>query len=118
MILKEIFEEYARRGILKIPKKFRDLTENVAIVIEERPALGPHGLLLGLYEGVPRPARSHYTNVLPDKITLFKNHIEQYAAQTGQAVEKVVADTIWHEIAHHFGLDEREVRARERRRRR
>ena len=26
---------------------------------------------------------------------------------------KVVRDTIWHEVAHHFGMDESEVRRRE-----
>ena len=32
------------------------------------------------------------------------------------AVRKIVIETVWHEVAHHFGLPEPEVRRRERRR--
>jgi predicted Zn-dependent protease with MMP-like domain len=33
-------------------------------------------------------------------------------------LEEIVADTVWHEIAHYFGMDEAEVRRAEKRRRR
>lgn len=124
MIRRTEFEAFAEAGIAAIPEKFRALIENVAVVIKEAPSPAvlrrqriPAGdLLLGLYEGLPRTARANYTNVLPDKITLFTAHIKRYAQDMNMPVSKVVADTIWHEIAHHFGLGEREVRKRERKR--
>ena len=72
-------------------------------------------ILFGLYEGVPQIKRGVYYSALPDKITIFKNSIEQYA-RTPDEIKEIVKNTVWHEIAHHFGLDENEVRRIERRR--
>lgn len=120
----ETFEQLVAEGIDAIPEKFLEKLENVAIVVEDEPTpeqrreLRLHkGLtLFGLYEGVPMTKRGpHYGEVLPDKITIFKNPILE-AARTPQEVRQMVRDTVWHEIAHHFGMNEREVRAKERRR--
>jgi predicted Zn-dependent protease with MMP-like domain len=32
-------------------------------------------------------------------------------------IKKAVKDTVWHEIAHHFGMDEHQVRQAEQKRR-
>ncbi|PIR90177.1 hypothetical protein COU04_00520 [bacterium (Candidatus Gribaldobacteria) CG10_big_fil_rev_8_21_14_0_10_33_41] len=53
---------------------------------------------------------------MPDKITIFKNPIEKIA-RSEEEIKKVVRDIVWHEIAHHFGMDEKEVRKAESRRR-
>lgn len=113
---KEIFEQLVEEGIGAIPEKFRRLIENAAIVIEDEPEDGE--ALFGLYEGVPKIARgSNYTSVLPDKITIFMKPIVA-EARDEEEIRKIVCDTVWHEIAHHFGFSEEEVRAAERRRRR
>ena len=52
---------------------------------------------------------------MPDRITLFQGPIER-ASRGPQDVPRVIADTLWHEIAHYFGMDEPQVRAAERRR--
>lgn len=119
----EIFERLVNEGIKDIPQKFLDKLDNVGIVIEDDPT--PEQLkklkvrkdyfLFGLYEGIPKTKRWGYSDVLPDKITIFKNPIEQ-AAQTEEEIRKLVKDTVWHEIAHHFGMDEKEVRDAESRR--
>jgi predicted Zn-dependent protease with MMP-like domain len=110
-----------------IPEKFRSQVENVAFLVEREPSpelrreehLGPHMTLLGHYRGIPRTARGNYYgvgNTLPDTITLFQIPIEDVALRSGgggEQVRKVVRDTIWHEVAHHFGMDEYEVRERE-----
>jgi predicted Zn-dependent protease with MMP-like domain len=72
-------------------------------------------LLFGLYEGIPKTKRWEYGQVLPDKITIFKNPIEKYA-QSEKEIANIIRDTIWHEIAHHFGMDEKEVKEAEFRR--
>jgi predicted Zn-dependent protease with MMP-like domain len=74
-----------------------------------------NGLLFGLYQGVPLIKRESYGMVLPDKITIFKNPIEE-VNHSPEEIKKAVANTVWHEIAHHFGMDEREVRQAEQKR--
>lgn len=114
------FQQLVHEGVLAIDEKFRSRLNNVQIIIEDAPSprqrrdndLPKNATLLGLYEGVPLTEREHYTLVLPDKITIFKTPIEEMAA-TEEDVKAIVADTVWHEIGHHFGLDETEVRRRE-----
>ncbi len=112
------FEKLVESGLLLIPEKFRHLMKNVDIVIDDYPTqeqlrksrIGSGRTLLGLYEGIPQTQRTtNYANVLPDKITIFQKPIEGIA-QTPLAIENLVANTVWHEIAHHFGLNETEVR--------
>ena len=119
----ERFEKLVEEGIKDIPQKFLDKLDNVGIVIEENPTseqlkklkIRKNYFLFGLYEGIPKTKRWGYSDVLPDKITIFKNHIEQ-SAQTEEEIKKLVKETVWHEIAHHFGMDEKEVREAESRR--
>ncbi len=115
------FEKLVAAGIDAIPKQFISRLNNVAIVIEDEPTpsqlqsghVHPGWTLFGLYEGVPQTQRTNYTLVLPDKITIFKNPIVA-AARDSADLKAIVANTVWHEIAHHFGLGEAEVRRRER----
>lgn len=118
------FEKLIQEGITKIPKKFRDKLDNVAITIQDYPTqdqlrklnLSQNSLLFGLYQGVPQTKRGvHYGMVLPDKITIFRKPIET-VAKTKQAIRQTVAHTIWHEIAHHFGTSEKRIREIEMRR--
>jgi predicted Zn-dependent protease with MMP-like domain len=106
----ELLVENALRGI---PWRFRRHMENVAIVVEQEP---PRPGLLGLYEGRPLASRSVFEGfAMPDKITIFQGPHER-SARTRAQLEQMVADTVWHEIAHHFGMNEAEVREAERRR--
>ncbi len=118
----EEFEKLVKEGIDAIPEKFLARLENVEIVIEDDPT--PFqveklrlrgGSLFGLYEGVPLTKRQSYGQVLPDKITIFKNQIERFFVNP-EDIKKAVKDTVWHEIAHHFGMDEHQVREAEKKR--
>ena len=119
------FEILVREGIDAIPEKFLKLLDNVAIVVENEPTasqrvtmrLGKYITLFGLYEGVPQARRgSNYSWVLPDKITIFMVPIIQAAANPDD-IRRMVRDTVWHEVAHHFGMDEARVRKAEQKRR-
>ena len=121
----EQFEQLVNAGIEAIPKKFLDLLDNVAVTIEQEPnpaqikkyQLTHNRTLLGLYEGVPTNMRGvNYTAVLPDKITIFRGPILRIAVEP-EKIKQMVKDTVWHEIAHHFGMDETEVRNAEKKRR-
>ncbi len=116
----EKFKELVNKGIDDIPQKFLDKLNNVGIVVEDDPTpeqlkrlkIRKNYLLFGLYEGIPRTKRWGYGQVLPDKITIFKNPIEK-STQSEKETIKTIKETVWHEIAHHFGMDEKEVRRAE-----
>lgn len=105
---KEQFEKIVKDCLKRLPIILRDRLVNVEIVIEDNPI--PQRTLLGLYQGVPLKKRGvWYGNVLPDKITLFKVNIEQFA-RTEDAMENIIYDVLLHEIGHYFGFDEEELR--------
>jgi predicted Zn-dependent protease with MMP-like domain len=119
------FDQIVERAFLNIPARFRSRMNNVAVVVEDEPALiqitargvSRGSTLLGLYEGRPLTHRSVFESFhLPDQITIFQGPHERLARNRDD-LERLVEQTLWHEIAHHFGMNEREVRAAERLRR-
>jgi len=87
--------------------------DNVALVVERDP---PRPGLLGLYRGRPLPQRSVFESfAMPDQIVIFQSTHERLARDR-EHLARMVEDTVWHEIAHYFGMDEAQVRAAERRR--
>jgi predicted Zn-dependent protease with MMP-like domain len=112
-IADETFEALIARAMDELPKRFMEHLDNVAITYADSPTpeqLMKQGvregqLLLGLYEGIPLTKRgAGYNLVLPDKITLFKNTIAILSRDEADLYERVKR-TLWHEIAHHYGLD-------------
>ncbi len=119
------FDRVVAAAYARIPARFRRRLKNVALVVEPEPspqqlARGrvPRGnTLLGLYEGRPLTRRSVFESfAMPDRITIFQGPHERLA-QSPEHLAKLVEDTVWHEVAHYFGMDELQVRAAERRRR-
>ena len=95
-----------------LPDQFRGQLGSVAIVIEEEATpdqlalVGAHGLY-GLYQGVPRTRLSADAAPTPSKITIFRGPLVRHS-RTPEELAAAVADTVYHEIAHHFGIsDER-----------
>lgn len=122
---KSEFEKLVREGFEQLPAWVREKIKNVALIVEDEPSaavreqekLGPEETLLGYYQGVPLTGRDYGASMtLPDTITLYQKPIEQAALEDDMEVRQVIADTIWHEFAHHFGMDEDEVRFREQKR--
>ena len=109
----------------RIPARFRRRMKNIAMMVEAEPT--PHQLartrvprgstLLGLYEGRPLTTRSVFEPfAMPDRITIFQGPHERLA-ESPEHLAKLVEDTVWHEVAHYFGMNELQVRTAERRRR-
>ncbi len=120
---RDIFEQYIHEALTIIPAPVRERIENVAFVIEDEPRrarqteheIKARGMLLGLYQGVPLPARSaYYSGALPDKITIFKDAIEQVAGPDPERIRRQVHDVVFHEVAHYLGMNEAAVRQWER----
>jgi predicted Zn-dependent protease with MMP-like domain len=106
------FEALVGAAIDDLPEEFRSRLGSVAIVIDEEASvetlqrMGVHGLF-GLYEGVPRTAWGADNAPVPSKITIFRRPLEAYNPSPA-LLARAVRDTVFHEIAHHFGItDER-----------
>ena len=108
----EQFNSLISKAMAELPQEYIAGLDNVAITYADEPTpeqLQKQGvkngqLLLGLYEGIPLTQRNaSYTFVLPDKITLFKLPILA-VVRNEQALFEQIKRTLWHEIAHHYGL--------------
>ena len=99
----ERFEELVADALDEIPEELGRLMDNVWVTVEDVP---DRPGLLGLYEGVPLTARDAYGGmVMPDRITLYRLPICAMA-RTEHDVVQAVRDTVIHEVAHHFGIDD------------
>jgi predicted Zn-dependent protease with MMP-like domain len=108
------FQAVMQRTLKNLPKQFRDVLKNVVIVIEPLPTSGRRSLL-GLYEGIPVTEWGlDFSGKQPDKITLYKENIERYAASP-EEIPHVIRETLLHEIAHHFGFDHDKIDGMEKR---
>ncbi len=123
---RERFYDLVMKAIGELPPEFHDKLENLDVVVADWPTpsqLASSSIrsrfgLLGLYEGVPHTKRDRgYGMVLPDKITIFRKPIEARCHSRGE-IEEEITRVVWHEIAHHFGTNERKLRTIESNRRR
>jgi len=121
----EEFDQLVQGAYARIPSQFRKRLQNVAMIVEAEPSpaqlaeagVEPGGTLLGLYQGRPLTGRSVFESfAMPDRIMIFQGPHERLA-RSEEHLRHMVDDTVWHEVAHYFGMDERQVRAAERSRR-
>jgi predicted Zn-dependent protease with MMP-like domain len=112
----EQFEQIIADSLDEMPQEHMKAVRNVAIVYEDDPTpaqrealqLKCHQSLYGLYEGVPLTRRQGMTHYGPDKITIFKNPILS-GVNSLDELKAQVKHTVWHEIAHYFGLDHDQI---------
>ncbi|MBD3266547.1 hypothetical protein GF373_07735 [bacterium] len=111
-LIEEIMDE--------LPDDVSETLEQVTITIQDYPSAAQlarlrssgRNSILGLYEGVPYPNQTFFTpTVYPPAIVLFKKNIERYARSRPRMKEQVQR-TLLHEIGHHLGLDEEDLRQR------
>lgn len=117
------FERLIERAMGELPQEYIQNLDNVAITFADEPTLEQRdkqgvrqgSLLLGLYEGIPLTRRlsSSYSGVLPDKITLFKLPLQKASGDESEFYAQIKR-TLWHEIAHHYGLDHERIHSLER----
>lgn len=106
------FEQLVAQVLDELPAKYTQTMNNIAIVYADEPAPAQRAelqlrcdqTLYGLYQGIPLPQRGmNYNLVLPDKITLFKLPLLA-SSRSGEELKMHLKHTLWHELAHHFGL--------------
>lgn len=112
----EQFQSLIDEALGELPGAHAKNIKNVAILYEEEPTpdqrqklkLGQNQTLLGLYEGTPLSERQGMTQLFPDRITLFKGPLSRVARDLNDLKEQI-KHTLWHEIAHYYGLDHERI---------
>jgi predicted Zn-dependent protease with MMP-like domain len=114
---REPFLELVREALDSLPRKFRRLIQNVAVVVEDHTPEGgdPNHLLMGVFEGTPRTGQRFFGPYFgPSRIVLYQKnieaHAEEVAAERCRSVEEIIREevrlTVLHEFGHYFGLGE------------
>ena len=112
------FEKLVERAIARIPEEYLQQVDNLTFQVDgwaDAETLAEVGFddrrdLLGYYRGQALPERSVTAGgEMPDVIVLFQNAIEDYAAESGEPLLKVIRETILHELAHYFGFSEEDL---------
>jgi len=113
------FEDLAQEAFDSLPERFREKVDNVSIVVEDYPSIEMQRSLrigreslLGLYHGVPLGHRNTWYGAMPtvpDTIFLFQKNIEASCPDPG-LIRRKIAEVLFHELGHYFGMNEREVR--------
>jgi predicted Zn-dependent protease with MMP-like domain len=105
----EQFDLLVDRALDGIPDELARLVRNVVVLVEAEPPEDEPDDLLGLYDGVALTERDSTLAVqLPDRIFIFRGPLLDYCDTEQQLVEEVRI-TVVHEIAHHFGIDDRRL---------
>ncbi len=110
------FEKLVENALARLPKRFKNRIRNISVEIEDAPSRATlremgigKGTLFGLYQGVPLTERDwNFGNVLPDRIVIYQQPIEQ-AAGSDEEIEEIVLETVVHEVGHYFGLRDKEL---------
>ncbi len=113
----EQFEQLINNAMDELPQQYIERLNNVAITYDDTPTTeqrrklelrGDQGLY-GLYEGIPLTSRgASYNLVVPDKITIFKHPMLELATDI-EELKHQIKHTLWHEIAHYYGLDHKRI---------
>jgi predicted Zn-dependent protease with MMP-like domain len=114
----DAFEQLVADAVGALPEEFLSQLSNVEFAIE--PAARPedyarsrspeHGVLLGIYRGVPLPQRGRgYNMTLPDRIIIFQQPIERLARDEDDLRARV-RHVVRHEVAHYFGISDERLR--------
>lgn len=108
------FENAVEDALSSLPSSFREHLENVEIAIENLPdedwiLEGIEFDVLGIYQGATIMSSEPD---FPDRILLFQHNLENISPDRETLLEEI-RDTLFHEVAHHMGMDEDAVRQAE-----
>jgi predicted Zn-dependent protease with MMP-like domain len=122
--LRRRFDEHLEWVLAGLPPMIHELIERVPLHVEDYPSedvMEQTGVeyiddLCGLYTGIPIGEKSVlHSGTMPDVVTIYREGILSAAADrkgrisTG-SLRKQIRITILHELAHHHGLNEEDLR--------
>jgi predicted Zn-dependent protease with MMP-like domain len=122
--LRRRFDDQVERVLAEMPPLVHDLLEKVPLHVEDHPSeevMDARGVeylddLCGLYTGIPLTERSiEHSGTLPDVVTIFREGILTAASDPdgrirGERLREEIRITILHELGHHHGLTEQDLR--------
>ena len=112
------FEAIAAAAYKRLPARFRALTGDLLIRIEDfatDEVLDQMGIesafdLLGLYSCVDLARKSVMdVSAMPDMVFLYRRPILDYWAEHEETLGHVITHVLIHEIGHHFGLSDADM---------
>jgi predicted Zn-dependent protease with MMP-like domain len=107
-VSEERFEALVDAALGAIPEALLEQIENCVVLVLEEPD-AELGDVLGFYDGIPLSERgSSYSGALPDRILIFRGPLCRMVATEEELAEEVRI-TVWHEVAHYFGIDDHEL---------
>jgi predicted Zn-dependent protease with MMP-like domain len=118
------FDDQLELVLQDLPPSIHELIEQVPLHVEDYPSddvmkrmrVKHIDDLCGLYTGIPIGQKSvTQSGTLPDVVTIYREGILTAAANrcgriTTDRLRKEIRITILHELAHHHGLEEEELR--------
>jgi predicted Zn-dependent protease with MMP-like domain len=111
-------EPFIDEALNDLPEHFHRQIDNVVIMVEDWPDWRTVRLagvrspqdLLGFYHGIPLTQRtSNYVLTVPDQISIYRRVILRHC-QTIDEVRDMVKHTVFHELAHYFGISDDRLR--------
>ena len=114
----EQFEAVVEEALQSIPEGFNKYLDEIVVDVEDVPdaatcdevGIRDPRSLLGLYRGTPL-TRRHVDAPYryPERVVIYQHNIERLCRSKRQMVRQI-RKTVLHEIGHHFGLTERQLR--------
>lgn len=116
------FDQIVTKAIEAVPEPYADRLGEINFVVEDEPTpqqrqqlgLRSCDALFGLYEGIPLTQRNGMLLAkVPDVITVFRHPMIEMFPETN-ALRQQIGETIWHEVAHFYGLNHARIHALQR----
>ena len=116
-ISRQEFERLVEEALASLPRRFADLVQNVAVIVEEEPTDDDFDLvesddaeLLGIFRGIPMTQLSTFNTLpsMPNQVVIFRGPILRVTRGRAEAVEQI-RETVIHELGHYFGLDDHQM---------
>ena len=103
---RDIFDRTIERTLAELPSEFRDLLENVQVVVDREHEREPD--LYGLYEGIPLTERMTGSTDMrePDRVSIFRRPLVEDFGDDPRELAHQIRVTLLHELAHYFGIGE------------
>jgi predicted Zn-dependent protease with MMP-like domain len=105
------FEQLVSDALDGIPDELASLVDNVVVLVEDEPPEDDPDLL-GLYDGYALTESTDglggFGARLPDRIFVYRNPLMEMCGSR-EELEHEVRVTVVHEVAHHFGIDDRRL---------
>jgi predicted Zn-dependent protease with MMP-like domain len=122
--VREYFDQHMDEVLQAMPEQVHRLMDEVTMYVEDYPSaavrrqlhIRDRRQLCGLYTGIPLGQRSiEHSGVLSDAIHIYREGVLSLARNRHGAIDpdelrRQIRITVLHELGHHFGMGERELR--------